>query len=43
MDSFIHYGLAASVQALRDSGLEVNDGNRDRIGCMWARASAACR
>ena len=34
MDSFIHYGLAASVQALRDSGLEVNDGNRDRIGCM---------
>ncbi len=34
MDTFIHYGLAASVEALRDSGLEVNDGNRERIGCM---------
>lgn len=34
MDTFIHYGIAASVQALKDSGLEVTDANRDRIGCM---------
>jgi 3-oxoacyl-[acyl-carrier-protein] synthase II len=34
MDTFIHYGVAASVQALADSGLEVTDANRDRIGCI---------
>jgi 3-oxoacyl-[acyl-carrier-protein] synthase II len=34
MDTFIHYGVAASMEALRDSGLEVNDGNREMIGCM---------
>jgi 3-oxoacyl-[acyl-carrier-protein] synthase II len=34
MDAFIHYGVAASAQAMRDSGLEVNDANCDRIGCM---------
>jgi 3-oxoacyl-[acyl-carrier-protein] synthase II len=34
MDSFIHYGLAASAQAIRDSGVEVTDANRERIGCM---------
>ncbi|MCS6787380.1 MAG: beta-ketoacyl-ACP synthase II [Thiobacillaceae bacterium] len=32
MDVFIHYGLAAGIDALRDSGLEVNDTNRERIG-----------
>ncbi|MCX7672500.1 MAG: beta-ketoacyl-ACP synthase II [Thiobacillaceae bacterium] len=32
MDVFIHYGLAAGIDALRDSGLEVNDANRERIG-----------
>ncbi len=32
MDSFIHYGLAAGVQAFRDSGLEVTEANADRIG-----------
>ncbi|HNQ03757.1 MAG TPA: beta-ketoacyl-ACP synthase II [Thiobacillaceae bacterium] len=32
MDVFIHYGLAAGTQALRDSGLEVTDTNRERIG-----------
>ncbi len=25
MDSFIHYGLAASIQAVRDAGLPIND------------------
>jgi 3-oxoacyl-[acyl-carrier-protein] synthase II len=34
MDAFIHYGVAASAQAIRDSGIEVTDGNRERIGCM---------
>ena len=34
MDTFIHYGVAASVQALADSGLEITDANRDRIGCI---------
>jgi len=34
MDVFIHYGVAASVQAIRDSGIEITDANRDRIGCI---------
>jgi 3-oxoacyl-[acyl-carrier-protein] synthase II len=34
MDTFIHYGIAASVEAIRDSGLEVTDANREMIGCM---------
>jgi 3-oxoacyl-[acyl-carrier-protein] synthase II len=34
MDSFIHYGVAASVMALRDAGLEVNDSNAERIGAL---------
>jgi len=32
MDKFIHYGVAAGCQALEDSGLEVTDENRRRIG-----------
>jgi 3-oxoacyl-[acyl-carrier-protein] synthase II len=32
LDLFIQYGLAASFQAMRDSGLEVTDANSDRIG-----------
>jgi len=32
LDLFIQYGLAASFQAVRDSGLEVSDANRERIG-----------
>ncbi|MBD3612958.1 MAG: beta-ketoacyl-ACP synthase II [Hydrogenovibrio crunogenus] len=32
MDPFIHYGLAAGTQALKDSGLEVTDDNACRIG-----------
>jgi len=32
IDLFIQYGLAASFQAVRDSGLEVTDANRERIG-----------
>ena len=31
-DPFIHYGLAASIEAIEDSGLEINDANCHRIG-----------
>lgn len=34
MDTFIHYGLAASAQAMRDAGLEVREDNAERIGCV---------
>ena len=38
MDAFIHYGLAASVQAVRDAGLPTNDSlgeeEAQRIGCL---------
>jgi 3-oxoacyl-[acyl-carrier-protein] synthase II len=32
MDIFIHYGMAAGIQAVEDSGIEVNEENADRIG-----------
>jgi len=32
MDTFIHYGIAAGTQALKDSGLEVTEKNAHRIG-----------
>jgi 3-oxoacyl-[acyl-carrier-protein] synthase II len=32
MDPFIHYGIAASLQAHRDSGLQVTEANAGRIG-----------
>ena len=32
MDTFIHYGVAASIDAMRDSGLEVTEENCERIG-----------
>ncbi len=33
-DTFIHYGIAAGVQALKDSGLTVDAANAERIGCV---------
>ncbi|MDC0947988.1 beta-ketoacyl-ACP synthase II [Gammaproteobacteria bacterium] len=33
MDRFIQYGMMAGIDAMRDSGLEVNDANAERIGC----------
>ncbi|HEY9130478.1 MAG TPA: beta-ketoacyl-ACP synthase II [Dyella sp.] len=36
MDPFIHYGIAAGTQALRDSGLVVTDENAPRIGVAVA-------
>ena len=32
MDTFIHYGIAASKEAIEDSGLEITDENAERIG-----------
>ena len=32
MDIFIHYGLAAGIQAIKDAGLEANPMNAERIG-----------
>ncbi len=32
IDPFMHYGIAACSQAIRDSGLEITDANRHRIG-----------
>ena len=34
MDAFIHYGIAASLMAMDDSGLEVTDENAERIGAL---------
>ena len=38
MDTFIHYGMAASIQAVRDAGLPTNDGlneeQAERVGCV---------
>lgn len=32
MDGFIQYGLVTGIQAMKDSGLEVTDENRHRVG-----------
>jgi len=32
MDLFIHYGIAAGMQAFRDSGIVVNDANSEQMG-----------
>lgn len=32
MDPFIHYGMAAGIQAIRDSGMETTEQNAERIG-----------
>lgn len=32
MDPFIHYGIAASVQAIEDAGLEITEENARRVG-----------
>jgi 3-oxoacyl-[acyl-carrier-protein] synthase II len=38
MDTFIHYGMAASIQAVRDAGLPTNEAlteeQAERIGCL---------
>jgi len=32
MDPFIHYGIAASIEAIEDSGLAITDANAERVG-----------
>jgi 3-oxoacyl-[acyl-carrier-protein] synthase II len=34
MDTFIHYGMAAGIQAFQDSGLQVTEENAERIGVI---------
>ncbi|MGV8898155.1 MAG: beta-ketoacyl-ACP synthase II [Burkholderiaceae bacterium] len=34
MDAFIHFGVAAGMQAMQDSGLVVTDANAERIGVI---------
>jgi len=43
MDTFIHFGIAAGIQALRDSGLQVTPENAERIGVNIGSGSAGCR
>jgi len=33
-DTFIHYGIAAGLQAIRDSGIEVTEANAERMGTI---------
>lgn len=33
MDIFVQFGMAAGIQAMLDSGLEITDANADRVGC----------
>ncbi|HVS25993.1 MAG TPA: beta-ketoacyl-ACP synthase II [Burkholderiales bacterium] len=32
MDTFIHYGMAAAIEAIKDSGIEITPQNAERIG-----------
>ena len=32
MDTFVHYGMAAGIEAINDAGLSVTEDNADRIG-----------
>ncbi len=34
MDTFIHYGMAAGIQAMQDCGLVVTEENAERIGVI---------
>jgi 3-oxoacyl-[acyl-carrier-protein] synthase II len=34
MDNFIHYGVAAGMQAIKDSGLDFEQEDRDRVGVL---------
>ncbi len=34
MDPFIHYGVAASVMAVQDAGLEITEANAERVGAI---------
>jgi 3-oxoacyl-[acyl-carrier-protein] synthase II len=34
LDTFIHFGIAAAIEALRDSGLDLKTENTEQIGCV---------
>jgi 3-oxoacyl-[acyl-carrier-protein] synthase II len=34
MDTFIHYGMAASIQSIKDSGIDVANEDPERIACV---------
>ncbi len=34
MDTFIHYGIAASIMAMEDAGLEITEANAERTGVL---------
>src|SRR5687768_4721444 len=34
METFIHYGLAASMMAMEDAGLEITEANAERAGVI---------
>jgi 3-oxoacyl-[acyl-carrier-protein] synthase II len=34
MDPFIHYGVAASLMAMQDAGLEITEANAERVGAL---------
>ena len=40
MDHFIHYGVGASLMAIKDAGLEINKGNAERVGRRCGRDQA---
>jgi len=33
-DTFIHFAIASARMAIEDSGLKINENNRDRVGCV---------
>ena len=41
MDEFMHYGVAAGIQAVQDSGIDFSKTDASRCGAVWAPASAA--
>jgi len=42
MDTFIHYGIAAGLQAIEDSGLEITEANAERIGAFVGSGIGLC-
>ena len=42
MDRFVHFGLAAGIEAFKDSGLEVSERNAERIGVNIGSGISVC-
>ena len=41
-DTFIHYGLAAAIDALKDSGIELDKVDRTMVGACIASVELMC-